>query len=628
MSLVTYVLRWWPAPSPTSVHCGGALSQCGPLTFPLICEGQNIRAASQLVGGNLSRLARPNEFEKKIERDGVCPIDRCGSLMAGRKREEIRRRFDALFSHSLSLSLCLSQKHQNPLHKTTTGEGSQAVRLKGSHPHHFMVGWTLKLIERRFEALDAFEGARRAAAASHQQPAAATSAGRGEPSSSIRTTARWGGTRSRSRQQRRVGAMGAGLVADDDDGALRSSNEGLYRLATTSDAEGLVHGAVGRHLTDPRAMVHPCAPQPRATLTRSLVATQMETRQALEDELAHEIASVQVRQSRATDGDPPTDERSRGAKTSPRENAEANASIPQRPATAGPPGRPPRSTRAATAVDTHPPSPLADGAVRRSPTHASSSPLVVEQPASPSATVAPPPPLRPSSALVSPFSNPQPAGLRQAYFASLSRPGSAAAGGAAHHLLARSHTDSLARHFFDQLPPVIPVPRDRPSTKARRMEKVSLGQASPQAGAPSVAAALAAAPSVPPISRAFFDASFYHLNVRLDHPTARLTDWVFSVVVTDVTNAHRLLRHTFKNVQVNQDLSLIFHPPGNCTLSPVHDLPWVAAPEALYGHTLRLEVFATHPCQLRIMDTMVFFGDEIPTDVGVGPGGNPNRGAS
>jgi hypothetical protein len=111
---------------------------------------------------------------------------------------------------------------------------------------------------------------------------------------------------------------------------------------------------------------------------------------------------------------------------------------------------------------------------------------------------------------------------------------------------------------------------------------------------------------------AIFTKEFYFLHVKLVHTQARLTGWEFSVTITDVTDPERLLRHTFKHLRVNDSMHIVFKPPGQIFLSPVDDIPWVSAPEALFMHTLRIEVYSTHPSRSKVVDSMVFFGDVVP----------------
>lgn len=103
---------------------------------------------------------------------------------------------------------------------------------------------------------------------------------------------------------------------------------------------------------------------------------------------------------------------------------------------------------------------------------------------------------------------------------------------------------------------------------------------------------------------------FYYLNVKIVHQK-NLATWRFKVVLTDITSPnHKVL--TFRNVQVNADNYIIFHPPDGITLSPAEDFPWVTAPAELFGHALRIEVYGILPTRTRVVDSVVFFGDGLP----------------
>lgn len=103
---------------------------------------------------------------------------------------------------------------------------------------------------------------------------------------------------------------------------------------------------------------------------------------------------------------------------------------------------------------------------------------------------------------------------------------------------------------------------------------------------------------------------FYYLNVKIVHQK-NLATWRFKVVLTDITSPnHKVL--TFRNVQVNADNYVIFHPPDGITLSPAEDFPWVSAPAELFGHALRIEVYGILPTRTRVVDSVVFFGDGLP----------------
>lgn len=101
---------------------------------------------------------------------------------------------------------------------------------------------------------------------------------------------------------------------------------------------------------------------------------------------------------------------------------------------------------------------------------------------------------------------------------------------------------------------------------------------------------------------------FYFLVVRILHETSSLKNWEFLLRVCDITDADHLRFHTFNNLRVNDHKALIIHPPSNIILSPLDDIPWVAGPDSLYSHTLRLEVFAVYPVKTKVVDNIVFFG--------------------
>ena len=253
-------------------------------------------------------------------------------------------------------------------------------------------------------------------------------------------------------------------------------------------------------------------------------------------------------------------------------------------------------------------------------------PIVASSPTgSPRPAGAPSSPLRASpsrgggggGAKISPYVNPRPLALRPR--SARPRVGDAV-DGAASATRARPSTgtvSSLARHFFAQLPPVVP-PQKHPllAQRVRGPVPPGGGPALPGGLPPSgpTAFGLGGGGGLHGATAAARTREFYFLHVRIVHTFAKLTDWEFCVVVTDVTNPDRLLRHTFKHLRVNPQMYLLFHPPSNVILSPVDDIPWVAAPESLFMHTLRLEVFATHPSHTKVVDTMVFFGDVLPSE--------------
>lgn len=152
----------------------------------------------------------------------------------------------------------------------------------------------------------------------------------------------------------------------------------------------------------------------------------------------------------------------------------------------------------------------------------------------------------------------------------------------------------LAKAFFNSLPPVIP----RHEALAKQVRPpgltVSLHDAIPDAV------------PIPPFART---KEFYHLQIKIVHAVTAIENWEFAVFVTDVTNPDVTPKHQFRNLRVNHNRYLIFHPPYNIVFSAVDDLPFVTVPENLYGHTLRIEVIATFPVESRkVVDTIVRFG--------------------
>lgn len=212
---------------------------------------------------------------------------------------------------------------------------------------------------------------------------------------------------------------------------------------------------------------------------------------------------------------------------------------------------------------------------------------------------------------VSPYANPQPPQMRQLY--DRMRPATADAGGSA----SSSSKGGGGRHVFKQLPAVLPQKAGF-KPLARRHNR-------PMSSSPGASHLPRGSASVTPTNHehgglslgaddAIFTKEFYYLHVRLVETQARLTNWEFSVTITDVTDPQRLLRHTFRHLRVNPRLFLVFHPPHGVILSPVDDIPWVPSPESLFMHTLRIEVNATHPTHTKVVDTMVFFGDVVPDE--------------
>lgn len=178
----------------------------------------------------------------------------------------------------------------------------------------------------------------------------------------------------------------------------------------------------------------------------------------------------------------------------------------------------------------------------------------------------------------------------------------------------------MTAHFFATLPPVIPphavplmakeVRRPETAPTQRQNENAQSSEAQRIERLLRLSQRMA--------DNAIYSKEFYFLNVRIVNTPARLTEWQFSVVVTDVTNPARLLRHSFKNLNVNANMCIVFHPPSNVILSPADDIPWVGAPQSLFMHTLRIEVFSTFPFHSKIVDSMVFFGDVLPNESHIG----------
>lgn len=125
---------------------------------------------------------------------------------------------------------------------------------------------------------------------------------------------------------------------------------------------------------------------------------------------------------------------------------------------------------------------------------------------------------------------------------------------------------------------------------------------------------------------------YYYLHIRVVHQS-NLRGWVFSVVLTDVTNSQRevdddatappkvgspplpqvhskehTLRHVIHGIRCNDHKYLVFHPPSGVVLSPVDDIPWVPSAPFLYQRVLRVEVHATQPTKAKVVDMLVRFG--------------------
>ena len=206
------------------------------------------------------------------------------------------------------------------------------------------------------------------------------------------------------------------------------------------------------------------------------------------------------------------------------------------------------------------------------------------------------------SAHLSPYVNPRPIQVKRAVEAMRAKLRSA--DGSRPVTASYNTKERIARDFFRQLPPVV---ARRPTTALQlkhgpkwvssRVSSADLNHA------PSKEQQRAVAPDV------ITSPSFYFLHVKVEHSVATLGDWEFSVSVSDVTFPERILRHTFRNLHVNSSNYIVFHPPSNIVLSPAEDIPWVASPESLYEHSLRIEVLATYPSQTKVVDTFVYFGD-------------------
>jgi hypothetical protein len=239
--------------------------------------------------------------------------------------------------------------------------------------------------------------------------------------------------------------------------------------------------------------------------------------------------------------------------------------------------------------------------------------------------------LRPQTAQDSSYANARPIRVR--------RVGSATSAVSRHDAMEKAKAEErsklngqrLARAFFDRLPPAVP-PTGVASTATRyasrseaeeaRYDKspqrrglapslcgddASPGRASNDMHPPSMSTLTAAPP--PPFA---MSPDYYRLQVKIIHAAASLAHWEFTVVITDVTNPKRSLpRHQFRGLKVNPQRHLIFQAPDIVTLDPLKQIPWAMSPSCLYNHTLRLEVFATHPLETKVVDTMVNYGGQM-----------------
>lgn len=159
----------------------------------------------------------------------------------------------------------------------------------------------------------------------------------------------------------------------------------------------------------------------------------------------------------------------------------------------------------------------------------------------------------------------------------------------------------LVEQFFKTLPPVVP-----PTGVARMTRRVSRpGSAAVADVEPSPPRTVPSPIDVPQFARS---ADYYHLQVKIVHAAASLAHWEFLVVVSDVTIPDSTPRHQFRGLRVNPHRYLIFQPPDNVVLNPLAQIPWAISPASLYGHTLRIEVFATTPVAVKVVDTMVHYG--------------------
>eukprot|EP01065_Artemidia_motanka_P027883 TRINITY_DN33080_c0_g1_i1.p1 TRINITY_DN33080_c0_g1~~TRINITY_DN33080_c0_g1_i1.p1 ORF type:complete len:570 (+),score=107.15 TRINITY_DN33080_c0_g1_i1:54-1712(+) len=105
---------------------------------------------------------------------------------------------------------------------------------------------------------------------------------------------------------------------------------------------------------------------------------------------------------------------------------------------------------------------------------------------------------------------------------------------------------------------------------------------------------------------------YYYLHVRIMHSNETLARWRFDVTVTDVTFPECPLVQTFENLRLNPSMHVVFREPNDCILSPVDDLQWVRKPSDLYKHTLRVEVTGVTPNKTKVVDTLVYYGDNLP----------------
>eukprot|EP00698_Gefionella_okellyi_P024325 TRINITY_DN8548_c0_g1_i1.p1 TRINITY_DN8548_c0_g1~~TRINITY_DN8548_c0_g1_i1.p1 ORF type:complete len:594 (-),score=111.97 TRINITY_DN8548_c0_g1_i1:61-1842(-) len=99
---------------------------------------------------------------------------------------------------------------------------------------------------------------------------------------------------------------------------------------------------------------------------------------------------------------------------------------------------------------------------------------------------------------------------------------------------------------------------------------------------------------------------FYLLKVHVAHKQADVRSWMFDVYITDITDP-RQPAMMFKQVRVDRESNIIFHPPTNTTLSPVDDFPFVDKPDDLLDHQLRVEVYGIYPVKTCVVDSVVHY---------------------
>eukprot|EP00759_Apiculatamorpha_spiralis_P024952 PhF_6_TR28102/c0_g1_i1/m.41546 len=149
--------------------------------------------------------------------------------------------------------------------------------------------------------------------------------------------------------------------------------------------------------------------------------------------------------------------------------------------------------------------------------------------------------------------------------------------------------------------------KDRPATAPNsRLARPLSGSSVDRAGRTKVPL-----PSVPRRMEqpAIHEKQYYFLHIQVHHGKSYLKDWLFDVLVTDVTDKSNLLQHKFTNLRLNEKMSVVFHPPGNVIMSPVDDIPWVRCPQNLFGHTLHVQVMATYPKRTAVVETFVKYGE-------------------